>query len=336
MNAVESIHLHKADELQHVIKESLEKTGFSKETDLCHYLAQNGKKLTPSDYLEMKERQAEELTNLLKSNIVGSKGALESPISVDSIPLEDMIQEAMERTDVERETLLCRYISLDGKPLHHVTYLRLKKQNSKRLKYLIKQNILDKNPEKVKNDFEKIRMASPKGTKKLLETISLAMKKLGAEIESEEEICRYLPHKESFMHPMAYRSLKLKNPEKLIKLLNQHVLIPENPRRLAWKTSITDVKRPAKEKGAILPEWQPKQTLEGANLDSLTEAIKQLSAKLDKGEDCCSVQEAIQPPIHEYGRSLHKNVLYTIKNQLIASIQRGEIDHELWGCYASL
>lgn len=64
--------------------------------------------------------------------------------------LEEAIAQAMSKVKAPRETKLCYYIPWDGGYLHHLRFLRLKRDEPKELQTLIQKHILEKdNPEAV-------------------------------------------------------------------------------------------------------------------------------------------------------------------------------------------
>ena len=326
-----------SERLDKFIKLSLERVSASKETDLCRYLYKNGRSLSPSAYLEMKDMQKEELASLLQGCILEEKPQLQA-LSPEDCSLEEFIEEAMMRTQVDKETSLCRYIPQGESHLHHVSYLKIKRDEPQRLKYLIKQNILDKKPEEIESGSI---CSNPSGplNKSLEGVIIKALTKLADEIEGEDELCRYIPHKDSFLHPLAYRSLKYKNAKKLASLIKEHILTVESPERRPWVTSTCKGKKfESKRKLSAKECFEETPAEKSSKIDQLVEMMDKLAAKIERSQPEKAPSENKQVFIarSRYNASYRKNLLQVIQNQLIASVERGEIDHELWGCYASL
>lgn len=326
-----------SERLNKVIKLALERVNASKETDLCRYLYKNGRSLSPSAYLEMKDMQKEELASLLQRYVLEEKPQAQA-LSPEDSSLEEFIEEAMMRTQVDKETSLCRYIPQGESHLHHVSYLKIKRDEPQRLKYLIKQNILDKKPEEIESGTTYHNPSGPLN-RNLEIVIAEALDKLADEVEGEDELCRYIPHKDSFLHPLAYRSLKHKNAKKLASLIKEHILSVESPERRLWVTSTCKGKKPISKPKPDMKEYFEKAVLEkDSKIDQLIEMMDKIASKMEHPEleQTPSESEQVFAARSCHNTSSQRSVLQVVRNQLIASIQRGEINHELWGCYSSL
>lgn len=159
-------------ELAKAIKKAMKKVAAAKETDLCIPISYSaGSLFAATQYLEMKDGQPEELLKLLQQHILSNASrsfGLSDSLLDDSVPkmleLEALISIAMKRVNAEKETDLSKYIPDGEKRLHHLTYLKMRQQSPQRLKYLIKQSIIDIEP--VEYPFKASATATaPKGSK---------------------------------------------------------------------------------------------------------------------------------------------------------------------------
>jgi hypothetical protein len=141
-------------ELEDSIKMALKKTGSIKEFDLCAYLSTDGKPLSPSSYLRLRDTDQSTLLSLIREKILDNdpyktadkvqESPVISPYSGQS--LEGCIKEAMTKMNVLRDTALCKYIPSEEGYLHHFTFLKMKSANPIQLRNLIKEHILDRTP----------------------------------------------------------------------------------------------------------------------------------------------------------------------------------------------
>jgi len=144
-------------ELEEAIKLALKKTGVTKEFDLCDFLSSEGRLISPSIYLRLRDTDQATLLSLIWKQILNrdvhkpAHKAEESsahPLYAGK-SLEECIKEAMSKLNISRETALCKYIPCEVGYLHHFTFLKMKSSNPIQLRNLIKEHILDQNPKLV-------------------------------------------------------------------------------------------------------------------------------------------------------------------------------------------
>jgi len=298
------------EELENVIKQALKKTGVQKEMDLCAYLPYGNSRLSPSTYLRLKDTNKQSLHDLIKDHILSVDPhviASEENPSSDQLPyigqsLEECVKEAMATLNVQNESSICKYIPYGEGYIHHFTYMKMKSSNPVQIRNLIKDHILDRNPKRIppkprkrrhkfqtNNGFTFHEEASECEEEDLSTVIFQAMSRQDLAIEKEEDLCRYLPRGDSFLHPLAYRSLKRNNPRKLAHLIKEYVIKPVEPQILKWKKldqNPSEAPHPFRErkvKGCYKEETESDSKVDQIlkQLDQLTQSIQDKQDKND-------------------------------------------------------
>jgi hypothetical protein len=340
------------EDLEELIKEALRKTGLAKELDLCSYLFDCNERLSPTTYLELKDTDRKTLYKLIKENILEinfhefSSKRVKTPekLAYTGQSLEECIREAMVRLNVQRETAMCKYIPYEKGHLHHFTYLKMKSSNPIQLRNLIKMHILDQRPQllppmkRKQYVFQNSRQSTEhqfhKPEEDVEAVIQQAMQRSDLNLEEEEDLCRYLPRGDSFLHPLGFRSLKRNNPRELSKLIRDYVLIPIDPKPLEWKkidrypSNFKPMKEPQQEKSPSLAYDRIDQLLEAVN--SLTKTLQ-----ISKTEGVTQVRHPSVPNQHS-SRKIPEKCFQMIQADLIAKILKREVDLNLWTAYVEL
>ena len=113
--------------------------------------------------------------------------------------IETTITEALERTGVNKEYTLCRYLpSNDEGPMHHQTMRKMKKNNPEKLKELLRAFII--NASSVKQLDSKPRIYRKSGKNHAFNFDESTLKKIVqmAEEKGDEELLKQLRPKRSF------------------------------------------------------------------------------------------------------------------------------------------
>jgi hypothetical protein len=140
-----------------------------------------------------------------------------------------------------------------------------------------------------------------KSLKEIEDTISKAIRKLGA--KKENELCRYLPMTSGgYMHHFTLRKMKSKQPHELSSLLERYIINNEKPSMVAPKQRAARGSRKRKDQIAFTRN-QLERMLNIARLAGDKEIITVLSPKKS---------------------------LATYKRELIQAIRQGRVEQELW------
>jgi hypothetical protein len=141
--------------------------------------------------------------------------------------------------------------------------------------------------------------------KGLDQLITQAAKKVGA--KKENDICRYLPGTSGgYIHHFTMRKMKTESPEKLQAMIVKHITGTDKPVKLPPKPRAARGSRKRRDHFSFSKQDIDKMfTL--AKLANDKEMIRKLTPKKD---------------------------IKLIKRELLSSIRRGQVDHELWAYYA--
>lgn len=346
------------EELELVIKQALKKTGLQKETDLCSYIPYEDSKLSSSVYLWLKDSDRQTLYRMINDSILAADPCKIEHESSKNLPyvgqsLEACIKMAMEKLNIQNENALCKYIPYGEGHIHHFTYLKTKSSNPVQIRNLIKENILDRTPKRIppkprrrrskcySSDIQSSHEQDTKHEHEDLDTvISQAMNRKDLALSQEEDLCRYLPKGDSFLHPLAYRSLKSKNPHKLAWMIKEYALRPSQPQLLKWQRSdqtFSDTLYPPQEKkneciGDVEFKNDSKFDLILKQLDKL---IRVSQEKTDRNKPEKISEAEFYSTCSSKSLTTDKCVQY-IQNQLIIKILRKEIDQHLWDCFVEV
>ncbi len=138
----------------------------------------------------------------------------------------------------------------------------------------------------------------------LEDMINGAMRKLGA--KQENTLCRYLPAKNGgYIHHFTFRKLKKNEPNQLSDLLKRYILNTESPITVNPKRRAARGSRKRKD-AYLVAKNEFDQILQLARSAGNTDLIRKLMRPRD---------------------------LKTAQKELIASIKRGFVDHELWNSF---
>ncbi len=324
------------EELEHVIKKAMKKTGVQKEMDLCPFLYDRVGKFSPAKFLRLKDSNRSVLRDLIREEILETKPYLGSSTcskKSDKLPysglsLEECIDEAMAKLNLRKETGLCKYIPYDKGYMHHFTFLKMKTDNPVHLRNLIKANVFDKKPIKAPPKPRKKREAAQK-QEVLRETPSpeenleeeldwvvfQALRKTGLSMEDEAGLGRYFPEDYSFFHPFTYETLKRHHPRKLIALIKKHILSPKRLREYAGS-------RVAYE-NSPLERVDLRQRIPDSRIDQLIEMVSVLVHLLNDKETRRSLNEFNESFA---GSENAKNLLEYVRNKMVKLFLKREMD----------
>lgn len=308
------------EDLESIVRDAMRKVTAAKETDLCKYIPYQGGALDPSSYLSIKSANPSLLSDLIHNHILDCKPVsheiVNNEVTSSTLTLDECIKEAMSLINAKKEVGICKYIPDGEGYLHHCTYFRIKKESPQRLLYMIKQNLLDKTPTKYPSKPRKTYQRQECRSVDLEEIIKACMEKMAHIISKEEDLCRYIPGDNGFLHPVSYRRLKSKDPAALSNLLDKHVLQPETPMLLVWNNAAdtgearSTGKYRNKKTNTLIGD---KSTVESATLPSAQSKDGQLNALP------------------------HANVMMRlVQNQLVANILDHKLDYELLDVYEAL
>jgi len=339
-------------DVEPIIKEAMKKTKVLKETDLAHYIPSGDTHLSQKSFIETKESDKNSFIKLLKTHILDknpekipsstppfSSSALSQPSNV----LEIILKKAMQKVNVHEETKLCHYILYKDRRLHHHTFNQLKKNDPAKLSNLITNYILSKNPKQL---MRKNKRQIPQGEISLDQTIAKAMKRRNLKLKKEKDLCLYLPNGGSRMHPLAFRSMKEKNPDYLKDLIEQYVLQPKKPKILEWKKRVKSLENGQPN------EIENTKLQESPQIAQILEAIQessQLTKQLLEALQNSNHTPSLNTPIHEEFLEPFNNLprenspvsrferyFKNIQNQLISQIRQRKVDYDLWNKFAEL
>lgn len=307
-------------DLESITREAMRKVNAAKETDLCKYIPYQDKALDPSSYLSIKSANSTLLCELIHSHILDCKPiSYKTPTNettASTLTLNECISKAMTLIDGKKEADICKYIPDDEGYLHHCAYFRIKRESPQRLLYLIKQNLLDKTPTKYPSKPRKAYQRQRSRSADLVEIIKTCMDKMAHVISKEEDLCRYIPGDNGFLHPVSYRSLKSKDPGTLSKLMDKHILEPEDPTLLVWNNA------------------------SNAGGARSTGNYRNKKAK-DPNNDRSNIEPSTMPITQKkegkLSASPHMNIMMRlVQNQLVANILERKLDQELFDVYTEL
>ncbi|MCB1073276.1 MAG: hypothetical protein KDK96_09290 [Chlamydiia bacterium] len=348
------------NEFQATIDQAMQIAGALKESDLSEYIPHGDGSLSKDIFSRMKELNRKELADLIRENVIEKEPKKYSPsipsvqeIDFRKMSLEEVIKLAAKKVGAHKPSGVCFYIPYEGKRLHHGTMETLSKRDPELLKNMIIDHVLSKKPQKYGKNLESLKadIISPPSSedRKVLEdALEKAFKRRGLKLKEEKDICRYIPYNGRFMHPQIWKVLKRKEPKKLAELIQEHVLSPNNPKKIKWtrKDSLfhMDLDHDAfnqVETKVILPSSK-EEPQEVSKLDALCAMIKELLHEVKSQKD------NLRSPYQEEETFLSENsasqkerqkavfadrYLRTIQNQLIKKIRQKEVDFELWDTF---
>lgn len=355
------------DNFEATIDQAMQIAGVLKVADLSEYIPYGDGSLSEDIFLRMKEMNRTELAKLIKENILDKAPKKYSSIQpkehavniVNSFKkiraavtkeLNEAIDQAMKKVKTDKELDLCFYIPHEGKRLHHFTYARLRAEQPKILQTLINDHILTKEPQKYVKTYKSKsgKTSLPLGQEELTleDTIKSALKRKSLGLQKEEDICRYIPSGKYFLHPMAFRSLKKKDPANLKSLIEEYVLKPKSPVLIEWKRQEPSSLLQQDQKDSSIQPQPSKQDTSTSDSNKMAQLItmmakligeiqeqKIVKTKEDTQEDQLSADESLLSLSREYDSNRY---LRTIQNQLIKRIRQREVDYELWDIYVDL
>lgn len=147
--------------------------------------------------------------------------------------------------------------------------------------------------------------SSKKSLKNLEETISKAMKKVGA--RKENELCKYLPMTSGgYMHHFTMKKMKTRDPKELLEIIQKHIISISRPMAVPPKSRAPRGSR--KKRGQLVfTKTQLERMLNIARLAGDKEIITVLSPQKS---------------------------LAACKRDLIISIRHNRVEPDLWNAYA--
>ena len=348
------------DEFEKTADQAMQIAGVLKESDLSEYIPHGDGSLSKDIFSRMKELDRKELADLIRENVIEKEPKKYSPpiptvqeTDFRKMSLEEVIKLAAKKVGAHKPSGVCFYIPYEGKRLHHGTMETLSKRDPELLKNMIIDHVLSKKPQKYGKNLESLKadIISPPSSedRKVLEdALEKAFKRRSLKLKEEKDICRYIPYNGRFMHPQIWKVLKRKEPKKLAELIQEHVLSPNNPKKIKWtrKDSLfhMDLDHDAfnqVETKVILPSSK-EEPQEVSKLDALCAMIKELLHEVKSQKD------NLRSPYQEEETFLSENsasqkerqkavfadrYLRTIQNQLIKKIRQKEVDFELWDTF---
>ncbi len=144
------------------------------------------------------------------------------PEALKSRSLKKIIKQAMNKVDVSKEEDLSLFIPDGDNHLSKENFLRFKEIDKPKLSDLIKENILDRQPQKFPYHEAKKPVSSSIQISELEQTIERAMQK--TKVKKDTDLCIYIPHKDKRLHHFTFRKLKEDSPKELIGMIDEHVL----------------------------------------------------------------------------------------------------------------
>ena len=141
-------------------------------------------------------------------------------------------------------------------------------------------------------------------SKELENLIDAAVKKIGG--GKENDICRYLPiGSGGYIHHFTMRKMKTENPEQLAKMIKKNILDVNAPSTVPPKPRAARGSRKRRDQ-YLFTKDDIERMLNMARLAGDKDMIRKLTPRKD---------------------------LRQIKRELVASIRRGRVEHELWNTY---
>lgn len=156
----------------------------------------------------------------------------------------------------------------------------------------------------LQQDTEKQEKYSKADIRDLEQTISTAIKKIGA--RKENDICRYLPVSTGgYIHHFTMRKMKGENPKHLSQMLQKYIINADKPAMVTPKQRAARGSRKRRDQ-FIFSKQDLERMLNMARLAGDKEMVRKLTPKRD---------------------------LRTIKRDLISSVRHGRVEPELWNSY---
>jgi len=341
---------HSLEKLEETIKMALQKTGAQKEIDLCAYIPDQGGRLSPSTYLKLKDTDPETLYELITIHILDADPyKIPTPMETShpeqpytGKPLKECIQEAMEKLNIQNETALCKYIPDGEGHIHHFTYLKMKSANPVQARNLIQEHILGKaipqrlppKPRKRRHHGRQKDVVNVIAVKEELDqVISRAMRRPDLNLQQEKDLCRYIPHGNSFLHASTYRRLKHTDPGALIDLIKEHVIDSDHPRLLEWRST---ERYPSRSLTSPDREAENSQNLQDEKIDQLLGMVGQLTQAIGQHGQRVAQDNTRLPDKQSTERGSVEECLQILQQELIMKIIRKEADQNLWRIFTRL
>jgi hypothetical protein len=134
--------------------------------------------------------------------------------------------------------------------------------------------------------------------------ISKAVKKIGA--KKENDICRYLPiGSGGYIHHFTMRKMKGENPDALASMIKKYILDASDPKSVPPKSRAPRGSRKRRDQ-FLFTKSDIERMLNMARLAGDKEMIRKLTPRKD---------------------------LKTVRRELLSTVRRGQVDHELWNSY---
>ncbi len=134
--------------------------------------------------------------------------------------------------------------------------------------------------------------------------ISKAVKKIGA--KKENDICRYLPiGTGGYIHHFTMRKMKGENPDSLANMIKKFILDANEPKTVPPKSRAPRGSRKRRDQ-FLFTKTDIERMLNMARLAGDKEMIRKLTPRKD---------------------------LKSVRRELLSTIRRGQVDHELWNSY---
>lgn len=242
--------------------------------------------------------------------------------------LSEVLREAFARLDVNSAAELCHYIPYNNQRLHHLTFKKMQKEDPETLIKLVHQNVLESEPTKLPPVVRKKKPTH----QELNSAIQKALEKLNLSEQEEEKLCHYMPSKNGrYLHPLAYRAIKRKAPQKLAQEITTYILNQEKPSRILKSTKRVDHDNSALEKSPsshneLFSPSQDKAAFQPPV--GLFKEISQLTNLLGEFKESIQLETKRLP--------FPKKHLQYIQNELVRKIMNQEADDGLWEIFKEL
>lgn len=143
-----------------------------------------------------------------------------------------------------------------------------------------------------------------KSLKDLEDVIAKAIKKVGG--RKENDLCKYIPvNTGGYMHHFTLKKMKTKSPKELSTMIEKFIISPTRPSVIAPKQRAARGSRKRRDQ----------MNFTKGQLDRLLNL-----ARLSGDKEMISILAPRKP-------------VSAAKRDLIASVRKGEVDHELWNSY---
>ena len=161
-------------------------------------------------------------------------------------------------------------------------------------------------------------------------TIQKAMEKVSA--KKENELCLFIPYSGNRLHHFTFRQLKKSEPQKLVSLLQEHIM-SKDP--VAIKLNYKPRKRKAAPIADTPPPIDTKDNKTPQNTPE-TNPLSRLENLLESFIQTVNLQTSASKNTPPKPQNTNDRYLRTIQSQLIKAIRQKRVDHELWDAYVEL